>query len=110
MSSVFIFPGIASLRFVTITDRGLRLYVDPLKLHISKSCFKDLVPDGSHFITNFISLSLLMCQIHICLWKIKLSAGIDEIPYYVVKRCITTIDTLTNIYNASLKSGIFPDN
>jgi hypothetical protein len=42
--------------------------------------------------------------------KNKLSAGIDEIPDYVVKQCIKLLKIpLTNIYNASLESGIFPD-
>jgi hypothetical protein len=41
--------------------------------------------------------------------KNKLSAGIDEIPC-VVKQCIKVLKRpLTNIYNASLESGIFPD-
>jgi len=42
--------------------------------------------------------------------KDKSSAGIDEIPDSVVKKCITQLKKpLTNIYNASLESGIFPD-
>jgi hypothetical protein len=42
--------------------------------------------------------------------KNKLSAGIDEIPDYVVKQCIQLLKKpLANIYNASLESGIFPD-
>jgi hypothetical protein len=42
--------------------------------------------------------------------KNKLSAGIDEIPDYVVKECIKLLKKpLANIYNASLESGIFPD-
>jgi hypothetical protein len=42
--------------------------------------------------------------------KNKLSAGIDYIPDYAVKRCIQVIEKpLTNIYNASLESGIFPN-
>jgi hypothetical protein len=42
--------------------------------------------------------------------KNKLSAGIDEIPDYVVKQCIKQLKKpLANIYNASLESGIFPD-
>jgi hypothetical protein len=42
--------------------------------------------------------------------KIKLSAGIDEIPDYVVKHCIKLLrKPLANIYNASLESVIFPD-
>jgi hypothetical protein len=42
--------------------------------------------------------------------KNKLSAGIDEIPDYVVKQCIKLLKKpLANIYNASLESGIFPD-
>jgi hypothetical protein len=42
--------------------------------------------------------------------KNKLSAGIDEIPDYVVKQCIKRLEIpLTNNYNASLESGIFPD-
>jgi hypothetical protein len=41
--------------------------------------------------------------------KNKLSAGIDEIPDYVVKQCIKLLKKpLANIYNASLESGIFP--
>jgi hypothetical protein len=40
----------------------------------------------------------------------KLSAGIDEIPYYVVTQCIKLLKKpLANIYNASLESGIIPD-
>jgi hypothetical protein len=40
----------------------------------------------------------------------KLSAGIDEIPDYVVKQCTKLLKKpLANIYNASLESGIFPD-
>jgi hypothetical protein len=39
-----------------------------------------------------------------------LSAGIDEISNYVVKQCIKLLKKLlANIYNASLESGIFPD-
>jgi hypothetical protein len=42
--------------------------------------------------------------------KNKLSARNDEIPYYVVKQCIKLLKkSLANIYNASLESGIFPD-
>ena len=42
--------------------------------------------------------------------KNKLSAGIDDIPDYVVKRCIQVLKKpLANIYNASLELGIFPD-
>jgi len=42
--------------------------------------------------------------------KNKLSAEIDEIPEYVVKQCIKLLNKpLANIYNASLESGIFPD-
>jgi hypothetical protein len=42
--------------------------------------------------------------------KNKLSAGIDEIPDYVVKQCIKLLKKpLANIYKASLESGIFPD-
>jgi hypothetical protein len=42
--------------------------------------------------------------------KNKFSAGIDEIPDYVVKQCIKLPKKpLANIYNASLESGIFPD-
>jgi len=40
----------------------------------------------------------------------KLSAGIDEMPDYVVKQCITLLKkSLANIYNASLETGTFPD-
>jgi hypothetical protein len=40
----------------------------------------------------------------------KLSAGINEIPDYVVKQCIKLLKKpLANIYNASLESGTFPD-
>jgi hypothetical protein len=39
--------------------------------------------------------------------KNKLSAGIDEILDYVVKQLLKK--PLPNIYNASLESGIFPD-
>ena len=43
-------------------------------------------------------------------FKNKLSAGVDEIPDYVVKQCITFLkEPLTDIYNASTESGIFPD-
>jgi hypothetical protein len=42
--------------------------------------------------------------------KNKLSAGIGEIPDYVVKQCITLVKIpLTNIYDASLVTGNFPD-
>jgi hypothetical protein len=42
--------------------------------------------------------------------KNKLSAGINDILDYVIKWCIKVLKKpLTNIYNASLKSGIFPD-
>jgi hypothetical protein len=42
--------------------------------------------------------------------KNKLSAGIDEIPDYVLKQCIKLLKKpLANIYNASLESGIFPE-
>jgi hypothetical protein len=42
--------------------------------------------------------------------KNKLSTGIDEIPDCVVKQCTKVLKRpLTNIYNASLESGIFPD-
>jgi hypothetical protein len=40
----------------------------------------------------------------------KHSAGIDEIPDYVVKKCIEEIKKpLAHLCNASMKSGIFPD-
>jgi hypothetical protein len=43
----------------------------------------------------------------------KLSAGIDEIPDYVVKQYIKLLKkplaNIYNIYNASLESGIFPN-
>ena len=43
-------------------------------------------------------------------FKNKLSAGVDEIPDYVVKQCIKVLKKpLTGIYNASLESGISPD-
>ena len=43
-------------------------------------------------------------------FKNKLSAGVDEIPDYVVKQCIKFLkEPLTDIYNTSLESGIFPD-
>jgi len=43
-------------------------------------------------------------------FKNKLTAGIDEIPDHVVKQCIELLKVpLTNIYNTSLESGIFPD-
>jgi hypothetical protein len=42
--------------------------------------------------------------------KNKLSARIDEIPDYVVKQCKTLLKKpLANIYDASIESGIFPD-
>jgi len=42
--------------------------------------------------------------------KNKLTAGTDEIPEYVVKQCIQQLKIpLTDIYNTSLESGIFPD-
>jgi hypothetical protein len=42
--------------------------------------------------------------------KNKLSAGIDEIPDYVLKQCIQLLKKPSaNIYNASLESGIFQD-
>jgi hypothetical protein len=42
--------------------------------------------------------------------KNKLLAGIDEITDYVVKQCIKLLKIpLTNIYNAFLVSGVFPD-
>jgi hypothetical protein len=42
--------------------------------------------------------------------KNKFLAGIDEIPDCVVKHCIKLLKKpLANIYNASLESGIFPD-
>jgi hypothetical protein len=42
--------------------------------------------------------------------KNKLSAGIDEIPDYVVKQSIKLLKKpLANIYNASLELKIFPD-
>ena len=43
-------------------------------------------------------------------FKNKLTAGIDEIPDHVVKQCIELLKVpLTNIYNKSLESGIFPN-
>jgi hypothetical protein len=43
-------------------------------------------------------------------FKNKLTAGIDGIPDYVVKHCIELLKIpITNIYNASLESGTFPD-
>jgi hypothetical protein len=43
-------------------------------------------------------------------FKNKLTAGIDDIPDHVVKHCIELLKVpLTNIYNASLESGVFPD-
>ena len=42
--------------------------------------------------------------------KNKLTAGLDDVPEYVIKQCIDQLTIpLTDIYNASLKSGIFPD-
>jgi hypothetical protein len=42
--------------------------------------------------------------------KGKLSIGIYEVPDLVVKKCMKSIKKpLTNIHNASLESGIFPD-
>ena len=42
--------------------------------------------------------------------KNKSSAGIDGIHNYIVKQCIELLKVpLTNIYNASLESGTFPD-
>ena len=42
--------------------------------------------------------------------KNKFLTGIDEIPDYVVKQCIKMLKKpLANIYNASIESGIFPD-
>lgn len=42
--------------------------------------------------------------------KKKSSAGIDGIPDCIVKQCIQLLKKpLTNIYNASFDSGIFPD-
>jgi hypothetical protein len=43
-------------------------------------------------------------------FKNKWTAGIDGIPDYVTKQYIELLKIpLTNIYNASLESGIFPD-
>jgi hypothetical protein len=43
-------------------------------------------------------------------FKNKLTAGIHRIPDCVVKECIELLKIpLTNTYNASLESGIFPD-
>ena len=40
--------------------------------------------------------------------KNKLKAGLDDVPEYVVKKCIDQLTTpLTDIYNASLESGTF---
>jgi hypothetical protein len=40
----------------------------------------------------------------------KLSAGLNEIPYYVVIQCIKLLKKpLANIYNAFLELGIFSD-
>ena len=40
--------------------------------------------------------------------KNKLTAGLDDVPEYVVKKCIDQLTTpLTDIYNASLESGTF---
>jgi hypothetical protein len=42
--------------------------------------------------------------------KGEVTAGFDEVPDYVVKQCTQFIKKpLVNIYNASLESGIFPD-
>ena len=42
--------------------------------------------------------------------KDKLTAGYDDIPKSLVKQCIQLIKgPLTNIYNLSLRSGVFPD-
>jgi hypothetical protein len=42
--------------------------------------------------------------------KGKFSVGLDEIAEYLVKQCIQHIQKpLAHIYNASCKSGIFPD-
>ena len=42
--------------------------------------------------------------------KNRLSAGIDEIPVYIIKQCTKLLKKpLANIYIASLESGIFPD-
>jgi hypothetical protein len=43
-------------------------------------------------------------------FKNKLTAGINEIPDHVVKQCIELLKVpLTNIYDTSFESGIFPD-
>jgi hypothetical protein len=40
----------------------------------------------------------------------KYSAGTDEIPNYVVKKCIEVVQKpYAHIYNASLEAGIFPE-
>ena len=42
--------------------------------------------------------------------KNKFATGNDDIPDYIVKQCIDYLKKpLTDIYNASLESGIFPD-
>jgi len=42
--------------------------------------------------------------------KHKFATGNDDIPDYIVKQCIDYLKKpLTDIYNASLESGIFPD-
>ena len=43
-------------------------------------------------------------------FKSKMSSGFDEIPMFLVKKCILFIaEPLTRIFNESLNSGIFPD-
>jgi negative regulator of replication initiation len=40
----------------------------------------------------------------------KKSTGVDDIPYYVIKKCNSKIKTaLTHIINLSLSTGQFPD-
>lgn len=42
--------------------------------------------------------------------KDKLSAGFDDIPVSLIKKCITSVKKpLVHIYNISLNSGVFPN-
>jgi hypothetical protein len=42
--------------------------------------------------------------------KGKLSAGINEVPNLIVEKCMKFIKKLlTDMFNASMESGIFPD-
>ena len=73
---------------------------DNLQVHLN-SCSKSL------FLTTVTEFEVVKVPKDL---KNKLASGFDDIPDLVVKQCIDHLKKpLTNIFNSSLESGIFPE-